>query len=433
MIHGSADSYRPRCTGPLYADQPVLLLHRRSDGDARRRSPRSGAHGRHCPPSAQHLSHPACYGDHHAGRDLLRGHVRGFDDFDPGQYPRRGGRSDHLSRRPSDGIEGTSGTGPRHGCLRFLYRRNDFHHRPDARSAAAGEVCAGLRAAGIFRPDAAGHDGADLPGCGVHAEGPDDGRLRPADQHDRHGQHFRHPTPDLRHPRIQRRSGIDPGHHGALRRGRGHLQSGAGDHTERGDHQGPGSAAQPSGLEKLPVPDPAGVVSGILHRHSPRACAGHLRLQLLRDREKALQTSGAVRHRGDRGCGRSGVGQQCRYRRGLHPALHAGNSLQLGHRGPAGGLHDLRHPARTDDDRKISRSFLGHGHQHVSGECNASGFESAPDRPLGPGAEGSLSHPLPHHSALLHHRGFQLELQLRGGGPDDRIRRLRLSGTEVPV
>ena len=34
----------------------------------------------------------------------------------------------------------------------------------------------------------------------------------------------------------------------------------------------------------------------------------------------------------------------------------------------------------------------------------------------------------PHHSALLSRRGFQPELQLCGSGPDDRLRRLRLSG-----
>ena len=111
----------------------------------------------------------------------------------------------------------------------------------------------------IFRPDAPGHGGPHLPCRRFHVEGPDDGRLRPLDQHDRHGQHFRHPADDLRHPRIQRWRGPDPGNHGALRRGRGHRQSRGGDHTDRGDLQGQGSPAQPSGLEGFHLADPAGV------------------------------------------------------------------------------------------------------------------------------------------------------------------------------
>ena len=95
----------------------------------------------------------------------------------------------------------------------------------------------------------------DLPGLGVHPQGPDDVCLRAAPQHDRHGCHLRHPASDLRHPGAQRRGGPDSGDHGPLRRGRGHRQRRRGDQADDHHHQGEEPPAQPPGLEGFLLAD----------------------------------------------------------------------------------------------------------------------------------------------------------------------------------
>ena len=85
----------------------------------------------------------------------------------------------------------------------------------------------------------------------------------------------------------------------------------------------------------------------------------------------------------DPGGGRARSGQQCRYRRGLYPPVHPRDPGEFRDRHPVRGLHDPRHSARAHADRQISRSFLGHDHEHVPRECHAPGFKPAPDRVMG--------------------------------------------------
>ncbi len=144
LIAGFVDGHLPH--------QPPLLLFRRDHGDDHRRPARRRAGGRDGHARSLHLRHESHHRHHHAGRHLLRGHVRRFDHLHPGE-PSRGILLGHdLPGRLPDGPERQGRRGPGDIGHRLLHRRDPERARPDAAGAPAGRLCHPLRPAGVFLP-----------------------------------------------------------------------------------------------------------------------------------------------------------------------------------------------------------------------------------------------------------------------------------------
>ena len=175
--------FLPECPdgfpGCPFTGQPIFLLRWSFDRDVSRCSSGPWPGGGHLPPFTDNFSyHPGIRRDH-AGRDLLRSHVRRFHHLDPGEHPGRGGFRGHLPGRLPDGPPGTGRPGPGHRGLRLLHRGNPRGRRPHARGSAAGRNGPEVRPAGIFFPDDRGVDDPHLPGQRADVESPAHGLFRP--------------------------------------------------------------------------------------------------------------------------------------------------------------------------------------------------------------------------------------------------------------
>ena len=158
------------------------------------------------PPGGDHPAHP---GDlrpqpdrrhHHAGRDLLRRHVRRLDHLGPDERPGRIGVRRHLHRRVSDDPQGQGRGRPVHQRLGLLDRGHAEHRRADVPGADAGQFRDEVRPSrDVRRP----------PGC-LHPPGIAGQRLLlqdhahgfsgPDDRHDRNGPPDRVDAVHPRHP-----------------------------------------------------------------------------------------------------------------------------------------------------------------------------------------------------------------------------------------
>ena len=142
-----------RIRGGHDSGEPLLLLGGGHRGDPGRRAPRPRSHCRHRPAHPRDLR-PECHlRHHHARRDLLRGHVRGFHHVHPHQRTRRDSFGHDLHRRVSDGQEGPGRTGTSHLRHRFLRRGRPGHPRAGVPGAAPGRSGAGIRTAGVLLAD----------------------------------------------------------------------------------------------------------------------------------------------------------------------------------------------------------------------------------------------------------------------------------------
>ena len=134
------------------ARQSFLLLRGRFCGHPDRGSSRGRTGGHHFHAPAGDLQDVSGRGDHHAGRDLLWGHVRRVHDLDPGQYSRGSRFGGDLPGRLPDGPQGQGRAGPGDCRLRFLHRRNVFGRGLDVSGSSAGYDRHQVRTPGVFCP-----------------------------------------------------------------------------------------------------------------------------------------------------------------------------------------------------------------------------------------------------------------------------------------
>ena len=140
---------QPHCfRGPnhIHADEPLVLLCRRTHGNACRGPPRPRPYSGHSPAAAEHLSLSSGIRDHHAGGDLLWSHVWRVHDFHPGEHPWGSSLGRDLPGRVPDGPKRPGGTGPGNRRLRLLYCRDLVHAGSDVGRSPSGQMSPWLSA-----------------------------------------------------------------------------------------------------------------------------------------------------------------------------------------------------------------------------------------------------------------------------------------------
>ena len=145
----------------LLGESP-LLFHRGVDRDADRGAAGDRSDDGGGDPDPDHLRDERNDGDHHDGRGLLRGDVRGIDDVDPDQRARGVRLGDDHAGRLSDGQKGKAGAGAGDGGPGVVHRGNLCRHHADVDRAPSGELCRLVRSAGVFCPDVHGTHAGDL-------------------------------------------------------------------------------------------------------------------------------------------------------------------------------------------------------------------------------------------------------------------------------
>ena len=200
--------------------QPVnlFLFHRGAHRNAGRRAAGPGSGGGHVPPLARHLQAFAPCRHHHAGGDLLRGHVRRLHHFHPGQHPRGSGLGRHLPGRLPDGPQGAGRPGPGDCGLRLLHRRDDRHRGLMLVAPPLARIALKFGPPEYFSLMILGLMILILSRQRLHGQSLDDGRLRAVRRApsgmDRHGGH----AP------VHLQSGCPHGRRGTRARGHGPLR-----------------------------------------------------------------------------------------------------------------------------------------------------------------------------------------------------------------
>ena len=134
-FNGCSEQFVTRVSNRTDLQKHLPLLYRLPVGDRGRGSARHRAPRRDRAPHPGHVRNGCNRRDHHAGRDLLRGHVWRLDDIDPDEHPGRIRLGRHVYRRLPDDPQRTRGGCPFYRRMGFLDRRHIEHCGPHVPSA----------------------------------------------------------------------------------------------------------------------------------------------------------------------------------------------------------------------------------------------------------------------------------------------------------